>query len=354
MTPGRHNAITDVPGIEVGHATDHEALTGTTVILARAGAVAGVDVRGAAPGTRETELLEPGNLVQTVQAIVLSGGSAFGLDAAGGVMRYLEEQGLGQAVGPGRVPIVPAAVIFDLDLGSWSKRPTAEFGYRAAEGASSGRPAMGNVGAGTGARAGGLKGGVGSASAILEISAGRVVVGALAVVNAVGRAHDPVTGALHGRALALGDEFNLVDGTRVAGPGTQGANDYADLFPTNGSLAGRNTTIGVVATDARLDKAQARKLSQMAHDGLARAIRPAHTMFDGDTIFALATGERELFGPAELTRLAAVASDAFTRAIVHGMIAAKGAGGFESYCEAYPERCGAGISGVAGSRAGNR
>ncbi|HEX7005074.1 MAG TPA: P1 family peptidase [Trueperaceae bacterium] len=331
MKAGEHNAITDVPGIEVGHATDEKALTGTTVVLCREGAVAGVDVRGSAPGTRETDLLEPENLVQRVQAVVLSGGSAFGLEAATGVVRYLEEEGLGQPVGGGRVvPIVPAAVIYDLEVGDGDVRPSADAGYLAARQATRGPVEMGNVGAGTGARAGGLKGGVGSASAVLG---GGIVVGALAVVNSLGRTHDPVTGELYGRVLELGGEFEDLSPARPIPPT---GDEYADIFPADASLAGRNTTIGVVATSAILDKAQARKLAQVAHDGLARSIRPAHTLFDGDTIFALATGGHQISVPTELARLGAIVADVFSRAVVHAMLAAQGAAGLHSYREAYP------------------
>lgn len=338
LRTGPHNSITDVPGVEVGHDTDTAALTGTTVILTRAGAVAGVDVRGAAPGTRETDLLAPANLVQKVQAIVLSGGSAFGLDAAGGVMRYLEERGLGQPVGDERVvPIVPAAVIYDLDVGDWTRRPGPEHGYRAAKSATSNRPQQGNVGAGTGARAGGLKGGLGCASSLLGNG---LMVGAIAVVNAVGRAHDPSSGELFARSLGLPGEFE--DLGVPADHGYSGSDDrhYGSLFGSDGPLAGRNTTIGVIATNALLDKAQAGKLAQMAHDGLARAIRPSHTMFDGDTLFALGTGERELAGAAELAVLGAVAADTFARAVVSGMLSATSAGGLKSYCDSFPGVCG--------------
>jgi L-aminopeptidase/D-esterase-like protein len=332
VSVGADNAITDVPGIEVGHWTDPHALTGTTVILAGGGAVAGVDVRGAAPGTRETDLLDPVNLVQRVQAVVLSGGSAFGLDSAGGVMRYLEERGQGQDVGGGRVvPIVPAAVIFDLDVGSWEMRPSGEHGYLAAVNAVPRNSEQGNVGAGTGARAGGLKGGLGGAST--ELSDG-LVVGALVVVNSIGRAHDPESGALFGSELGLDGEFESL---RAAPAGMALFDrDYGRLFAAN-PLAGRNTTIGVVATNARLDKAQAKKMAQMAHDGMTRAIRPAHTMFDGDTIFALATGQgEEVMGSAPLARLGAIAADTFTRAIVHAMLAATSAGGLECHRDAFP------------------
>lgn len=342
MRPGKNNSISDVPGIEVGHATEVEALTGVTAVLTRAGAVAGVDVRGAAPGTRETDLLDPVNLVQSVQAIVLSGGSAFGLDSASGVMRYLEEQGVGQPVGGGRVvPIVPAAVIFDLDVGSSTLRPNAEHGYRAASSASASPPEQGNVGAGTGARAGGLKGGLGCASAVFGGKSGdELVVGALGVVNAVGRAHDPLTGELYGRGLGFPGEFGELTPPSAYGFEGNEDRDYSTLFPADSALAGRNTTIGVVATNARLDKAQAGKLAQMAHDGLARAIRPAHTMFDGDTIFALSTGDRELTSASEMAMLGAIAADVFGRALVHGMLHASSAGGLTSYCDTFPNACG--------------
>lgn len=337
LRPGRHNAISDIPGIELGHATDQEALTGATVVLARAGAVAGVDVRGSAPGTRETDLLEPGNLVQKAQAILLTGGSAYGLAAASGVMRYLEENGLGQVVAEGRVvPIVPAAALFDLDIGSWEVRPGELHGYEAASSAGSGRPAMGNVGAGTGAKAGGVKGGVGSASALMEDG---LVVGALAAVNSAGRAFDPDTGAFYARHLELDGEFGLASSPGREQRGGEGAADsgYLDLLPDGVSRVGRNTTLGVVATNAALDKAQARKLAQVTHDGMARALRPVHTIFDGDTIFAMATGERELTGPWQQARLAAVAADVFARAVVHGMLAARGAGGVPSYHDLFPQ-----------------
>lgn len=333
LASGHHNDITDVPGVEVGQATDERALTGVTVVLTRTGAVAGVDVRGAAPGTRETDLLDPENLVQQVQAIVLSGGSAFGLDAAGGVMRYLEEQSLGQDVGNGRVvPIVPAAVIFDLDVGSCTERPDAGYGFRAALAATHEQVEQGNVGVGAGARAGGLKGGLGSASAVMSDG---LVAGALAVVNSVGRPHDPATGELHGRGLELGSEFGGLPAADPAVRRREGE-EYSDIFPAGGPLPGRNTTLAVVATNARLDKSQARRLAQMAHDGIARAILPAHTMFDGDTVFALATGDRELTGPAELARLGAVIADTLTRAIVRGVLAAKSVPSLQCYRDAFP------------------
>lgn len=336
LRAGADNAITDVPGIEVGHFSDLVGLTGVTTILCREGAVTGVDVRGAAPGTRETDLLEPGNLVQKVQAIVLAGGSAFGLDAAAGVMRFLEERGHGQVVAEDRVvPIVPAAVLFDLDVGSWESRPTAEHGYLAAENASSERPAMGNVGAGTGAKAAGVKGGLGSASAVFENG---LIVGALVVVNSAGRTFDPEAGGFFARDLELGQEFGQLGIPQ--GEARRAGSDYSELIPDSGSRVGGNTTIGVVATNALLDKAQVRILARASHDGMARAIRPAHTVFDGDTIFAMATGEQRLSGPAEQARLGAVAGDVFSRAVVHAMLAAQSVSGLKSYCDLFPRLCG--------------
>jgi len=325
MNPGPLNAITDVPGIQVGHFTDLENLTGVTVVFPENGAVAGVDVRGSAPGTRETDLLNPVNLVEQVQAVVLAGGSAYGLEAAAGVMRWLEEQGRGYPVGNVVVPIVPAAVIFDLLVGNSTVRPSAQYGYQAAQNLKGGPVEQGVVGVGTGARSGGLKGGVGTAS--LELPGG-VVVGAIVAANAYGRVHDPITGELYARFLELNGEFKL-----KRPPRPPSAPNYTDLF-TNPLLSG-NTVIGCVATNARLSKAQAQKVAQMAHDGIARAVFPAHTMFDGDVIFCLATGEVEIAGPAELSCLGAVAADVFARALVHGVLHAYSVGGLVSYRDLY-------------------
>lgn len=319
------NAITDVPGIEVGHAQDEEALTGVTIILCRKGAVGGVDQRGGAPGTRETDLLNPINKIEKVHAIMLAGGSAFGLDAAGGVMRYLEEQKVGYNVGVARVPIVPAAILFDLALGRADVRPTPEMGYRAAAAAGPETVAEGNVGAGTGASvgkifgmAGAMKSGVGSAS--IDIGGG-IVVGALAAVNAFGDVVDPQTG-------------QIVAGARSTklGPLTLGAPGYfADTLETLKTFAGRaivglasrgNTVIGVVAVNAKFSKAETSKIAQMAQDGLARAIRPAHTMFDGDTIFALATGPKT----ADVSIVGAFAAEAFAQACLRAVKTAASAG----------------------------
>ncbi len=275
-------AITRVSGVEVGHFTDVRRPTGCTVVLVRDGAVAGVDVRGAAPGTRETDLLAPANLIDRVHGILLSGGSAWGLDAATGVMRWLEERGAGLSVGPARLPIVPGAVLFDLMVGDSSIRPDATAGYRACEAASGDAPAEGNVGAGTGAAVGkifgmgrAMKGGIGTAS----ITVDGVTVGAIVACNALGDVVDPTTGAVVAGARTL-DGKSLQDTRRslLRGDAPQPL------------LAGTNTTIGVVACDAEITKAQASRLATMAHDGLARSINPVHTMSDGDTLFMLGTG----------------------------------------------------------------
>jgi L-aminopeptidase/D-esterase-like protein len=320
------NAITDVPGIEVGQAQDEQALTGCTVILCRRGATGGVDVRGGAPGTRETDLLAPCNLVEEVHAVLLAGGSAFGLDAAAGVMRFLEEKGIGFATGAGRVPIVPAAILYDLDLGRADVRPDAAMGYAAAAAARRGPVAEGNVGAGTGAsvgkifgQAGAMKSGLGTASLHLG---GGVVVGAIVAVNAFGDVIDPATGQIVAGArpikagpLELGGKGPFADTLRVMNsPLGRGVMRLA---------AGRNTVIGVVAANVRFNKAEATKVAQMAHDGLARAIRPAHTMLDGDTVFALATGGRR----ADVSTVGAYAAEALAQAILRAVQAAGPAGG---------------------------
>ncbi len=263
--------ITDVPGIRVGHDTNLEAATGCTVVLCASPAVGGVDVRGGSPATRETDLLRPMNLVEEVHAVVLTGGSAFGLDAASGVMRYLEEQGQGFDAGVARVPIVPAAAIFDLAFGSATIRPDAASGYRASEQATDDGTEQGNVGAGTGATVGKMagpafmmKGGLGSASTRLN---GDIIVGAIVAVNAAGDVIDPETRQT-----------------------VAGARNPLGGFIFENPIG--NTTIAVVATNAALSKEEVNKVAQMAHNGLAQALRPAHTMFDGDTVFALALGPR--------------------------------------------------------------
>ncbi|PIF74162.1 L-aminopeptidase/D-esterase-like protein [Variovorax sp. 54] len=309
-------AITDVAGIEVGHFSDTRRPTGCTVILAREGAVAGVDVRGAAPGTRETDLLSPGNLVQEVHAVMLAGGSAWGLAAAEGAMRWLEERGVGMDVRFGTLPIVPAAVLFDLPMGDARIRPDAAAGYAACEAASTDAPAEGNVGAGTGALVGKLfgvhramKGGIGTAS----VTVGGVTVGALIAVNSLGDVIDPDT-ALPVAGARTEDGSALLDTRRALLRGE---------LPKP-LLAGTNTTIGVIATDAVLTKVQANRLAMVAHDGLARAINPVHTMSDGDTLFALATGRVPLEGDAPgMTVLSTMAAEATAIATVRAVRAAR-------------------------------
>lgn len=303
------DSIVDVAGLSVGHFTDPRRPTGCTVVLVPGGAHGGVDVRGAAPGTRETELLSPFNAVEQVHAVLLAGGSAFGLDAAGGVMRWLEERGIGVAVGPACVPIVPAAILFDLWLGDARIRPDAEAGYAACSAASRQPPAQGSVGAGAGASVGKLfgiaramKGGIGSAS----VTVAGITVGALVAVNALGDVVDPASG-------------QPVAGARTA-DGRQLQGTMASLL--RGELPapmqpGSATTIGVVATDATLGKAQAGKVAQMAHDGLARSINPVHTMGDGDTLFALATGAAGR--TADVTLLGALAAEVTARAVLRAV-----------------------------------
>lgn len=365
--PGPLDALTDVAGIRVGHARvpGEGALSGTTVVLApEGGAVAAVDVRGGGPGTRETDALDPRNLVQRVDAVVLTGGSAFGLDAASGVMAWLEERGRGVRVGqdPSQVvPVVPAACLFDLGRGgAWRARPDASTGRAAVEAAAASEPGSrvpeGTVGAGTGAVAGAVKGGVGTASVRLPSG---TTVAALAVVNAAGSVIDPRTGVLYGEygageppahpAPAVHEAARRrLDGIREARERTgRGDNTF-------------NTTIAVVATDAALTRAQAQKLAGTAHDGLARAVRPVHLLSDGDTVFTLATGLLPL--PPEpvaaLNDILAAGADALARAIVKAARAATGVDGpggtFPSYSELYgtPDAGPGGRSG-AGSGGGN-
>ena len=303
----RRNAITDVRGIEVGHAQDEEALTGCTVIICRKGAIAGVDVRGGAPGTRETDLLNPVNLVDLVHAVVLAGGSAFGLDAAAGVMRYLEQHQIGLDTGAVKVPIVPAAILYDLGLGHADVRPDAAMGYRAATSASSDPPAEGNVGAGAGASIGKMRGmkhamkaGIGTWS----IDVNGVVIGALVAVNAIGDVVDPKSGKI------------------IAGLRSGSTLESLKRNQTQFAIKS-NTVIGAIATDAKLTKAQATKVAQMAQDGLARVIRPAHTMFDGDSIFTLATGEKA----ADVSMVGAFAAEVMAEAILRAVKMAASAGG---------------------------
>ena len=310
---GDAGSITRVAGIEVGHFTDTRRPTGCTVVMAREGAVAGVDVRGAAPGTRETDLLHPSNLVDKVHAIMLAGGSAWGLEAATGAVRWLEERGVGLDVAVGRLPIVPAAVLFDLLVGDMRIRPDAAAGYAACAAASSADPAEGNVGAGAGAVVGkvfgiqhAMKGGVGTAS----ITVDGVTVGALIACNALGDVIDPDTAQV--MAGARTDDGRALRDTRRALLRGQ---------PPQPLLAGTNTTIGVVATDAILTKAQAHRLAIAAHDGLARSINPVHTMSDGDTLFSLGTGRAgKSLG---MMVLATMAAEATARATARAVQAAR-------------------------------
>jgi L-aminopeptidase/D-esterase-like protein len=306
--------LTDIAGLAVGHHTDARRPTGCTVVLCPQGVVCGVDVRGAAPGTRETDLLAPGNLVDKVHALVLAGGSAFGLDAAGGVMRWLDEHGHGFAVGPARVPIVPAAVLFDLWLGDARVRPDAQAGYAACAAASAQAPQQGSIGAGAGATVGkmfgmahAMKGGIGSAS--LEVDGVRIA--ALVAVNAGGDVIDPTTA----RVVAGSRQVDGRTPRRITQALVRG------LMPPS-LLAGANTTIGIVATDAALDKAQCGRLATASHDGLARCIDPVHTPTDGDTMFALATGGNARTLP--LGVLGALAAEVTQRAVLNGVRAATG------------------------------
>ncbi len=342
---GATNSLTDVAGIRVGHAGRREDgwLTGTTVVLPPPeGAVAGVDVRGGGPGTRETDVLDPRNLVELVHAVVLTGGSAFGLAAADGVMGRLREDGIGYPVpvagGTAVVPIVPAAVIFDLGRGGDpGNHPGPGFGEAAYDAASAGPVVQGVVGAGTGARAGELKGGVGSASVVLGDG---TTVAALVVVNAVGSCVDPATGELYAVRFGLSGEFE---------PGRV-ADHWAALPPPDGEAGmSQATTLGVIATDATLTKAQCAKVSGIGHDGLARAIRPVHTMFDGDTVFTLATGRGSRPDPAAFHALLSAAADCVTRAVGHAMLTAEPVDTAEGPLPSFSRLAAGGVDGAAGA-----
>ncbi len=305
----------------MGQFTDLEALTGCTVVLVEEGWVGAVDVRGAAPGTRESDLLQPENTVERVHAVVLTGGSAFGLAAAEGVMRFLAERRKGFPTPGGVVPIVPAAVLYDLGRGRVNRPPGEEAGYRAALAAGE-EVEEGSVGAGTGAVAGGVKGGLGLAGYLLE-EGYRVM--ALVAVNSLGRPFDPKTGRLYAEPLLAEAEKDLLPNlSRYRGE----EEDYR--FPY---LLGQNTTLGVVATDAPLSKAQAKRLAIMAQDGIARALRPAHTPLDGDLVFALALGDGQGVDPMTLLRLGAYAADALARAIARAVLLAEGFPGVLAYRE---------------------
>ena len=320
-----HNDITDIPGIEVGHHTDRTSGTGCTVVMCRRGAVGGVDVRGGAPGTRETDLLHPGNLVERVHAVLLSGGSTFGLDAAGGVVRFLEEQDVGFEMGSIRIPIVPAAILYDLNLVTSRVRPGAEEGYHACLLSTTGPVEEGSVGAGTGATvakglgiARAVKGGIGSAA--IPLPDGNVV-GAIVAVNSYGGVVDHHSGKL------------------LAGPRTQDGSSFHDPIELAinrpekeaGGPTPTNTTIGVVATDASLTKEQSHFLARISHDGLALTIRPCHTMQDGDTMFALATGTGTPSSQRQdLIGLGVAAVEAVARAVLEAVEQAEGLGGVPS------------------------
>ncbi len=304
-----NGTITDVAGVRVGHHTDERRPTGCSVVLTEAGAIGAVDVRGSSPGTRETDLLSPHNAIEQVHGVLLAGGSAFGLDAAGGVMRWLEEHHIGVQVGPVRVPIVPAAILFDLWFGDPAIRPDAQAGYLACQAASVDAVAQGSIGAGAGATIGKLfgieramKGGIGSAS----VRAGGITVGALVAVNALGDIVDRASGQLIAGARSE-------DGKRLIG--TTSAM-LQGIVPTL-LQPGTATSIGVIATDAVLTKAQAHKVAQMAHDGLARTIDPSHTMGDGDALFVLATGASGSECP--LTMLGALAAEVTAAAVLHAV-----------------------------------
>lgn len=315
--------ITDVPGIRVGHATDTVGLTGVTVVICDRPAVAGVELRGGANDVVGLDYLDPRHLVPTINAVVLGGGSRFGGESIWGVMRYLEERGIGFAVGATVVPHVPGAFLFDLGVGDSRARPTREMGYEAASRAAAGVVEEGNVGAGTGASVGKLfhrpramRGGLGTASVRL----GDVVVGALVAVNAVGDVKDPVTGA-------------LIAGTRDA-PGGRGLIDSAEALRTGAGLSrfgGSHTTIGVIATNASLDKPRAGKVAALGLLGFAKALSPPHTAFDGDTLFALSVGN----APADVTRVGLAAADAVAQAIVRGVRAAKSLPDLPAACDVH-------------------
>ncbi len=323
-----HEAITDVPGIKVGHAQNTSTGTGCTVILCEKGAVGGVDQRGGAPGTRETDVLNPVNLVDEVHAVLLAGGSAFGLNAVGGVMRYLEENRIGFDTGVAKVPIVPAAVLFDLAVGDPKIRPDEAMGYQACKNASREPEKQGNVGAGTGASVGKLfgmktamKSGIGSASIQLP---GGVVVGAIVAVNAFGDVIVPNKDRILAGTLKIARKKDL-----------KGKNQFANTLESMGKPLGKlalriatksNTVIGTVATNARLTKSEATRVAMMAQDGLARVIKPAHTMLDGDTLFALSTGKKA----CDLSTLGAYAAVVVEQAILNAIIHARDAYGLLS------------------------
>ncbi|MDF1719090.1 MAG: P1 family peptidase [Minwuia sp.] len=320
---GPRNLITDVPGLKVGNASDTRAITGVTVVLPDAACTAAADVRGGGPGTREIHVMDPENLVDRIDAIVLSGGSAFGLDAAGAVMNRLAHRGRGFAVGSHVVPIVPAAILFDLMNGGskdWGEEPPYRDLGRAALDAADVDFALGNVGAGMGATAGPLKGGLGSASLIMDDG---TTVGALVAANPTGSVLMDDGRTFWAWALERDAEF---------GGNPPPVRASADAAVAVNAMPGANTTIAVVATDAALDKGQARRVAMMAQDGLARAIRPIHTPFDGDTVFALATGRRTgPVAPAALSQIGSAAADCLARAVARAVWSATSIGQMKGY-----------------------
>jgi L-aminopeptidase/D-esterase-like protein len=329
-----NNSITDVPGIKVGHAQDLEAITGCTIVLCEKGAVGGVDQRGGGPGSRELALLNPVNHVQHIHGVMLSGGSAYGLDAAGGAMQYLEENKIGYKTPYAKVPIIPSAILFDLNIGDAHTRPDKKMGYQACLNATKQPPAQGSVGAGTGATVGKLmgptqatKGGIGTAS--MEVGGG-VIVGAIVAVNAIGDVVDPETN-------------QIIAGTRRLKKQKNGEDIFADSLSIMRTLIGRtilgraskdNTIIGVVATNARFDKPLTTKLAQMAQCGVVRTIRPAHTMHDGDTIFAMATGEKK----GDINIVGSFAAEAMQQAVLNAVRHATSLGGVPSISELFGDQ----------------
>lgn len=336
MAFGLRNAITDVPGIAVGNAEDAAVCTGVTVVLPDEPAVASVDVRGGGTGTRDIELLDPVGTIEYVDALVLSGGSAFGLDAAGGVMSWLAAQGRGFAVGDAVVPIVPSAILFDLmcggDKSAFRDATGAGLPYRdlarQAAAAAGLDFHLGNAGAGFGATAGQLKGGLGTAS---EVTDDNMTVGAIAAVNARGSAVIPGSAAFWAWPFEQDGEFG-----GVAPPAGAPADLSVDLADDGGAPAGANTTLAIVATDAVLTKAQAKRVAVMAQSGFARALRPVHTPFDGDVVFALSTGQRELRDPVvDVAKLGVAAADCVARAIARGVYEAQSMGPLRAYKDVY-------------------
>lgn len=338
---GKRNAIGDVDGLRVGHhhRLDEQWATGASVVLTPEGAATAVDVRGAGPGTRETDVLDPAHLVHEAHAVVLTGGSAYGLSAADGAMLWLAERGYGVSVGDAPshvVPIVPTASIFDLPMSDWGHRPDGTFGYTACDFARI-DTMQGNVGAGAGAVSGNIKGGVGTASAVLRSG---VTVAALMVVNSAGSGVDPETGLPWGFPFGIDGEFGL----RAPDPGeVAAAKDLTRPGRSGPSARPLNTTIGVVATDLGMGKAECKRVAVAGHDGIARAVRPAHAMFDGDTVFAVSTGaqgELPTAGTGEwavgLDEVCTGAADVVSRAIVHALLAAESVGGVPSYRERFP------------------